>query len=41
MDYAKKPTVFFLGEKRKEAPPEPRMTREQMKQLIKDTEQYV
>ncbi len=41
MDYSKKPTVFFFGEKRKDAPPEPRMTNEQMKRCIRDTDKYV
>ena len=41
MDYSKKPSVFFFGEKKKNAPPEPRMTKEQLAQCIKDTDEYV
>lgn len=41
MDHKKKPTVYMFGEKRKDAPPEPRMTKEQLAQCIKDTEEYV
>lgn len=40
MDYSKKPTVFFFGEKRKNTPPEPTMTREQMEQCKRNSKQY-
>jgi len=41
VDCTKRPTVFFFGEKRKSAPPEPRMTEEQLARCIKDTDEYV
>ena len=41
MDYTKKPTVFIFGEKKKDAPPVPKMTREQMEKCIKESEKYV
>lgn len=41
MDYSKRPTVFIFGEKKKNAPPEPQMTREQMEECIKESEKYV
>jgi len=41
MDYTKKPTVFIFGERKKDAPSEPQMTREQMEKCIRETEKYV
>lgn len=40
-DHTDRQNVFIFGEKKKDAPPEPQMTREQMEECIKATEQYL
>ena len=41
MDYTKKPTVFILGERKKDAPPEREMTREEMEKHLQNARKYI
>lgn len=36
-----KPTVFFVGTKKENAPSEPQLTKEQMEKIRKDVEKYL
>lgn len=36
-----KPTVFFVGTKKKNAPSEPQLTKEKMEQIRRNVEQYL
>lgn len=35
-----KPTVFVFGEKKKDAPAEPTITKEQLESMIQDVQKY-
>lgn len=35
-----KPTVFVFGEKKKDAPKEPTITKEQLESMIQDVQKY-
>lgn len=37
----KKPTVFYLGKAKKDAPPERALTKEMMEQAKRDVEKYL
>ena len=41
MDYAKKPSVFFVGSKKKDAPAEAAITKEKMEQSVRNVEKYL
>lgn len=41
MDQLKKPTVFFVGEKKKDAPSVSTITKEQMEQMQEDVNRYL
>ena len=41
MNNTEKSTVFIFGEKKKDTPPEPQMTREQMEECVKEPEKYL
>ena len=36
-----KPTVYLFGTKKKDAPSEPTITKEQMKEMIEDVQKYI